>query len=271
MIGIPLLLAGPWYLRNVLLYGNPSGRLEESSGVSMGGALRSLASIPWLHSLPFMARGALWLGNASFTDYSVRTINDLLLLLAAAIGLYGWSARRHPDRAALGREFAALWSPILLFTAAMIYVAGSSYTYTHGAADAASPWYLQAVMPLFLCVALLGCQRSPRAGRWVAVLSCVLWGYVLAGTFVAKLFPLYGGFRGGRSTLRDIYRWYTTSWPSIADILNTTALAPAAVLLVLLFCVLAVLVTLLPYLAAPIFRITPRATTAPPDPKSAGA
>ena len=81
MFGIPLLLAGPWYARNLVLYRNISGRVEETGGVTTAGALKSLLSIPWLKSLPFMARGTFWMGNAMFTDFSVGTMNLLLLLL----------------------------------------------------------------------------------------------------------------------------------------------------------------------------------------------
>jgi hypothetical protein len=249
LAAIPVLLAGPWYLRNVLVYGNLSGRLEESSGVSLGGALTSLTSIPWTKAIPFMARGALWMGNSSFTDFSVVTVDLELAFLAVALVLYVRSTKRESLRIA-----AFLWGPVLLFCAAMVYVAGSSYMFTHGLATAASPWYLQAVMPLLLCAALLGCQNASRLGRPVASLTAILWGYVLAATYIAKLFPLYGGFGGGRSTLREIVHWYATAWPAMADILNTTALAPAYALLPLLLCLLGVLLVLLPMLLRSLFR-----------------
>ena len=234
LLAIPAVLAGPWYIRNLMLYGNLSARVEESNGVTTVGALQSLVSIPWLKSIPFMARGAFWMGNSSFTDFSIRTMNTLLLLLAAGLVLY---MMRGPRR----RE-VILWAPLVLFCGAMIYVTGSSYSFTKGAATAASPWYLQAVMTPLLCLAMLGCQRSGRAGRSLATASVVLWGYILAATYVAKLFPLYGGFGGGRSTLRDIAHWYLADWPRTSDILNTTALAPAALLVALLVVLLAALV-----------------------------
>jgi hypothetical protein len=237
LLGVPALLAGPWYLRNLLVYGNLSGRIEESSGVTIGSALSSLASIPWLKSLPFMARGAFWMGNASFSDFSVRTMNALLLLLAIGLFLYCRTVARQPRRF----NDVFLWAPVLLFCAAMIYVTGSSYTYTKGFATAASPWYLQAVMAPLLCMALLGCQRSGKIGRWLARACIVLWGYILAATYVAKLFPLYGGFAGGRSTLRDIAHWYLTGWTRTSDILSATAMLTAPSLLALLAILLATL------------------------------
>ncbi len=89
-------------------------------------------------------------------------------------------------------------------------------------------------MAPLLSLALLGCQRSGRLGRWIAICTVALWGYVMAATYVAKLFPLYGGFTAGRSTLRELWRWYFSDWPRASDILNTTAMVPANVLLILL-------------------------------------
>jgi hypothetical protein len=255
-LGLPLLLAGPWYLRNLSVYGNLSGRLEESSGGSLGSAMGSLASIPWLKSIPFMARGAFWMGNSSFTDFSIRTMDTVLVLLGIALLLYCrtviyWRPRIHcpPLRRRRWTE-AMLWAPVLAFLAAMIYVAGSSFSYTHGVATAASPWYLQAVMVPLLCLAMLGCQRSRDLGRWAAAAMVVLWGYVLAATYVAKLFPMYGGFPGGRSTLRDIVHWYLTDWPRTAELLSTTALLPARWLTTLLAIFFAALLTALYLLLA---------------------
>src|SRR5262249_32775002 len=157
-----------------------------------------LVSIPWLRSIPSMARGAFWMGNSSFTDFSVSTMNMLLLLLGIALVLYCRTAMRSRRPV----EEAFVWVPVLLFAAAMIYVTGSSYSYTKGLATVASPWYLQAVMPPFFCLLLLGCSRSGSFGPWIAAATVVVEGYILAATYVAKLFPMYGGFGGGRSTLR---------------------------------------------------------------------
>lgn len=238
MFIIPAILAGPWYARNVLLYGNISARVEESNGVTTSGVLQSLVAIPWLKSLPFMARATFWLGNGSFTDFSVITIDAVLLLLAIALILY---FQRYWRRPVLKRELF-LWAPIVLFCAGMIYVTGSSYSFTKGEVAVASTWYLQAVMAPLLCLALLGCQRSGRAGHWLAAAMAVLWGYILAVTYVAKLFPLYGGYPAGRSTLHDIARWYATDWPRTADILSTLAMVPPSVLLILLAACLCILV-----------------------------
>ena len=238
LLAPPLVLAGPWYLRNLIVSGNLSGRLEESSGVTVQSAMASLSSIPWAKSIPFMARGAFWMGNSSFTDFSVNTMNLVLALLALALVLYLLKAPRPAAE-------IFLWAPVLLFFAAMIYVAGSSYSYTKGVATAASPWYLQAIMPSLLCLALLGCRNAGRWGRWLAAATAILWGYVLAATYLAKLFPLYGGFGGGRSTLRDLLHWYQNDWHRISDILATTAMAPPALLFLLTAALVILLIALL--------------------------
>lgn len=238
LLAPPAAIAGPWYIRNLIVSRNLSGRIEESSGVTVQSAVGSLASIPWAKSIPFMARGAFWMGNSSFTDFSVNTMNLVLVLLALALLLY---LRGTPKRTT--EIFLA--APVLLFLAAMIYVAGSSYSYTKGLATAASPWYLQAVMPAGLCIALLGCQRVGRWGRRLASSMAILWAYVLAATYLAKLFPLYGGFPGGRSTLREILHWYGSAWPRTSDILATTAMAPPALLLCLTVALLTLLIAIL--------------------------
>jgi hypothetical protein len=196
-----------------------------------------------------MARGALWTGNSSFTDFSVRTMNATLALLAVALFLY----LRYAVRARV-RRAAFLGLPVVVFCAAMVYVTGSSYAYTKGFATAASPWYLQAVMPALLCMAVSGCQYAARTGPWIAGAMAALWAYVLAAAYLAKLIPLYGGFARGRSTLRDIVAWYASSWRTAADILNTTALAPCAVITLLLLLLLAVLLALAPALVRQVWR-----------------
>ncbi len=233
LFAIPAVLAGPWYVRNLMLYGNLSGHVEAINGVTTAGALKALFSIPWLRSIPFMARGAFWMGNASFNDFSVHTMNTLLFLLVIALVLYVI----HRDL----RRDAFLWAPVLAFCAAVVYAIGSLYTYTNGLLTITGPWYLQAVMTPLLSLALLGCQRSGRPGRWIAAVTVALWGYILAATYLAKLLPLYGGFPGGRSTLRELVHWYVSDWPRTSDILSTTAMVPPTLLLTLLAMVLAAL------------------------------
>jgi hypothetical protein len=84
----------------------------------------------------------------------------------------------------------------------------------------------------------------------------VLWSYILAATYVAKLFPLYGGFSGGRSTLREIAHWYLTDWTRTSDILGTNSLLGSTGLLVLLVLLLTTLISTMVVLVRRVFSAT---------------
>lgn len=45
-------------------------------------------------------------------------------------------------------------------------------------------------------LAALGMQRNGIAGRVLAGLTCLVSAWIAALTYVAKLFPLYGGYEG---------------------------------------------------------------------------
>src|SRR2546429_8770830 len=67
-------LAGPWYLRNILLYHNVTGTVDTTSGIGPAELIRAAASVPWLSSISAMAHTGLWTGNNSFTTFSVSTL-----------------------------------------------------------------------------------------------------------------------------------------------------------------------------------------------------
>ncbi len=69
--------------------------------------MRALLSIPWLKTIPFMARGAFWMGDASFNDFSVSTMNLLLLLLGDCSGAL--------DDAAWTSAGFVSWAPVAAF------------------------------------------------------------------------------------------------------------------------------------------------------------
>ncbi|MGI8962313.1 MAG: hypothetical protein ACR2IV_21660 [Bryobacteraceae bacterium] len=84
---VPIVIAGPWYIRNVLLYGSISGMQEGTRGIGLHHALAALIQINWLTSFGDLARWSLWTGNWSFVAFSRSTLNIELLLLAAAFTL----------------------------------------------------------------------------------------------------------------------------------------------------------------------------------------
>jgi hypothetical protein len=57
----------------------------------------------------------------------------------------------------------------------------------------------------------------------------LLFGYVLAATYAAKLIPLYGGY-GGRTSVGGLATLYVKGLKSLTANLDTVALAPVAVI-----------------------------------------
>lgn len=231
-----LLLDGPWYGRNVALYGNISGTHEQFDGIGFREAIAAAPRIHWLEAAAFMARGSLWTGNNSFTTFSRATLNLLLLLLACSIAI--WLVRR---RTAIQPGEWLLGATILLFSLAIAYATCAAFADTKGGVPGASPWYTQVLLAPVLALAYLGLARWPRVGAVLATLTILLWTWVYAATWVVKLFPLYSG--GGAAPMRisDTVHWYRDQAAAHAADLSLTALASATwlysgLVLCLLFC-----------------------------------
>ncbi len=220
---IPILFAGPWYARNFVLYHNMSGLLMSSAGIPPREALRALFRVEWTRALPYMLRATLWTGNNSFTSFSMATLDCLLALLAAGILMYAVQVFRRREVAA--GELAVLGA-IAVFSAAVIYVVGNDVILQHGASAGAEPWHTQPLLAPLLAIALLGMSRTRRFGSVVAAATCLPWMYISIATYAVKLIPLYGGFAGGRSTLRELVRWYFSRGAELTSMLSTISLAP---------------------------------------------
>jgi len=216
-----LLIAGPWYVRNLMLYHNLSGLLMASAGTP-GQTLSSLTSIDWSHAIPYMLRATLWTGNNSFTNFSSVTLNCLLALLATGTALY---AVRAFQRAPSDAEWAVLGA-LAFYAAAVIYVVGNDVIFLRGASAGAAPWYTEVLLAPILAISLLGLSQSRRIGRPVAVAMLLLWTYIWAATYLVKLIPLYGGYTKGRTTLKETLEWYLTSHHELTNMLSTISLAP---------------------------------------------
>ncbi|MBV9303295.1 MAG: hypothetical protein JOY62_00595 [Acidobacteriaceae bacterium] len=232
--GIPVLVAGPWYLRNLRLYGNISGIQEITRGVTFLQAFHAFFHINWISGIIDLARWSLWTGNWSFVAFSRNTVNIELLLLAVSFCLLLVRFRQI--------AISELWIffTIASFTFALVYYTCVAWVDTGGLAQAAEPWYPQAIMPAIWILACLGLERNGRVGRLVAGVLCVVSAWIAALTYLAKLFPLYGGYQV-RATLPEMWKWWTGN-PSA--LLSTTALAPPSVLYALLIGFLALLVAL---------------------------
>jgi hypothetical protein len=217
-------LAGPWYARNLVLYGVLTGTQESRAGVDPAAVLRVAPTVNWLAVTWSSVRASLWTGNNSFLTFSAKTLN--LITATSLVALLLWVASRHAT---------AEWITLLycaLFVLALGYSATASRIYTQGAANGPSPWYAQVLLAPLLGLALLGAGRWPRLGRFVAAFLVLEFGYVLAATYAVKLIPLYGGY-DGRTSLVGVATLYSRRLGMLATNLDTVALAPAAAIFAL--------------------------------------
>ncbi len=139
---IVLAAAGPWYVRNLALYGNLSG-IQPAAGGALGPAevARAALSLPWGRSLLPLMRGSLWTGNNSFTSFSRTTLDVMLMLILAGAFLWLWSARKSASRA----TEALLAAGCLAFLAAVLYNCVVFFAQSKGTQVTTTPWYTQAV------------------------------------------------------------------------------------------------------------------------------
>ncbi len=247
--GIVLALAGPWYLRNLLLYRNLTATLDTTSGVGPRELLSAAASVPWRESIAGMAHSALWTGNNSFTTFSSATLDLVLALLALAALLYGLRFRRSlPEVVTV--------SAIAIYCAGLAYIT-LAFTYSsRGSVTAAMPWYSQILLAPVIVLCFLGLSRWRRWGRWTAIATVSLWGYVAFATWTAKLIPLYGGFQEVHARPRQLLSWYFQDAAQRDSILANLCLAPLASLRVVFVTVLATLTIAWVRVLASLFRGT---------------
>jgi hypothetical protein len=76
-----------------------------------------------------------------------------------------------------------------------------------------------------LGLAFLGTSRWRRLGAIVASILIVLFGYMLAATYVGKLIPLYAGYEGPTS-LTALVQLYGHRLAEITENLAAVTLAP---------------------------------------------
>lgn len=231
---ITFLLAGPWYIRNLVVYKSIAGLQEDVGTKSHPDILYAFQHMNWPKTLLDSARLSLWTGNESHVSFSQTTLNLQLLLISAALILFAIHIQElRPTE---------LWTLLtaLVFIAALLYDlciaagAGEQQTTT-------GPYYAPCILPAILVLACLGLQRSGIMGKLLAVATCLLCAWIAALTYIAKLIPYYGGFIG-RSTISTLWRWWTS--PGGHAILATTTLAPTGVVYFLLICFLLTLVWL---------------------------
>ncbi len=232
--GILAVLAGPWYLRNVLLYHNITGTVDTTSGIGPAELARATVAIPWRASIAAMAHTALWTGNNSFTTFSASTLNVILALVALAGILYALRFRR-----TIAEQVTLVG--IALSCIGLALVTAIFFAATKGAITAAMPWYMQILLAPMVLLCFLGLSRWNGAGRWIAIATVLLWAYVAAASWLAKLVPLYGGFEDPHAKPKQLLVWYTHDAAQRDSILSTLCPGPLPLLYILFFAVLCTL------------------------------
>ena len=216
------LLAGPWFVRNLILYHDFSGTSQKTSGVGPKQFLQSALDLPWRESVVSMAHSSLWTGNNSFTTFSAKTLDVMLLLVAVALALYFVRAKLQ----------IAEWTVLtasFLFWIALLVVTVTFYAASKHAAIGATPWYPQILLAPVMLLAFLGMSRTPSWGRILASLFVLLWGYLLIATYLIKLLPLYGGFPASQRMGELAARYFEQSDRMNAMLRTICPASPAAI------------------------------------------
>jgi hypothetical protein len=199
-LAVLLSLAGPWSLRNVILYRNLLAT-PETSGLGPMDMVRAAAVIPWDETIRTTLHSALWKGNNSFTTLSESTLNIALALVGLGLVLY---AARYRRSAAETTVLAA----ILLYCGALTAITLSFFVSTKGLVTAPMPWYMQILFAPTLAICFLGMSRWRQWGKWLAIANIALWAYIGAIGWLAKLVPFYGGFESTHAHFRELTKWY---------------------------------------------------------------
>lgn len=228
-----LALAGPWYIRNLVLYKNLSGTHEEFDGIGIKQALTAAPRIDWVSTAGFLARGSLWTGNNSFTSFSRSTLNIMLVFLFLALTAWAF------DRLAVQPAEQITFAAIALFSVAVAYASCASFAHTNGEVAGASPWYTQVLLVPVIALAYLGMSRWKILGRCLSVCTVLIWTWVLIATWIVKLFPMYSGADSSPMHMRDLWNWYVHNAADHTQNLSLLALVPAPLLYAGLFVSLA--------------------------------
>lgn len=207
--------AGPWYVRNYRLYHVVSGMQEARAGIDPFKLLGAVFAVNWPGVAATSIRAALWTANNTFRSFSLGTMDLVVAVCTGAFLL--WIFSRHTSVEWVVLAYCAA------FTLALAYVAAVTYVRTGNPLSTPSAWYAQVLVAPVLALLLLGTSRRPRAGKFLATAIVLLFGYVLAVTYVCKLISLYAGYQG-RGSLRDIATLYLSQFPALSANLNSVAL-----------------------------------------------
>ncbi len=215
VIVIPVIVAGPWYLRNLMLYGTASGTQESAAGIGILRTVGALPHINWIVSFVRLARASIWTGNWSYISFPRAPLNAELIMAGLALALLVAGRRK------LGSGERWVLATCAVFLLAMGYQLAAMWVFTGGSSAEAEPWYLQCIAPGILSLVALGLQRGAWIGRILASLLGITVAGISAFSYLGVLFPWYGGFRG--SGVQQILGWWANGNPSL---LSTVALVP---------------------------------------------
>jgi len=160
-----LAIAGPWYWRNPMLYGNLSGLVESTSVMQV---VRGVVEFLWRDTIWHRMHAFLWTGNNSFQSFSHKVIEIYLPLVACGLFAYVVYRIRCPKK-----EVAGEWPMIvslMMFAGAILYSTGLSFVFTKGASLGASPWYGTPLVLSLILIAFRGFGLSGRVGQFGALL-----------------------------------------------------------------------------------------------------
>ncbi len=222
--------AAPWYARNLLLYKNLDGVQWTNGGTNWPALMAAFFRLPWLQALKDMAFASLWTGNNSYRSFSAGALSMILWGIFAAAIVYAADAVRR--RRIAGAELLVI-SGLALYGASLLYSATVAFWTSHGAARTATPWQIEAAVPVLLALLFAGLARAGAAGRaiaaWLVAWSC----YIICATYWAKLIPLYAGNMESRAVLLPLVSWYRKNWSAILNDSYPVMLGPPRLVLAL--------------------------------------
>jgi hypothetical protein len=228
-------LSGPWYWRNISLYGSLSGTVESVNGVDIRAVAAALPHVPWFETIGYMARGSLWTGNNTFSTFSRITLDLMLALICAGVIARLVATRKE----GLNSTERIVLAGIFCFILELVYATAQEYVFRQGMSAGASVWHTQPLLVPVMCLVLAGFARAGPYGRWLRVALLLVWTYVIIATYWLKLIPLYAAEGGEKSVFLRLLQWYVNGVSTGLGMLSSVAMLPTAII-----CFLAMVVTI---------------------------
>jgi hypothetical protein len=238
----PLIIAGWWYLRNLLTTGTLAG-LGESVSLQRSdpaAVLRLAPSVPWGRTIDAILFSHIYCGGWSWL--TVRSwMYHLLYAIAAlaAIGLWRWL--RRPEVLWLLAIYLFFWAGEL-WHAALLFV-------THGV-PASMGWYLYAVVAAEAPLSVAG--LSTWIGVWAAPIGAGLFALLDLLAMHALALPYYAGLiRHQPNGTLHLAHFSTLHLPTIFERLSVLVAVPLCIALWIFYLLASVTAVLLATPAPP--------------------